>query len=199
MDHMDLDDFDPSPRVKGRAAREIDVEVVRELTEADLALLDTERAIKAPPLKRISERHQALARTIATGTKIGEAAIICGYDISRVSILVHDPTFQELVEFYRRQANTKAMEFSEQLTALGTEAIAELRNRLEEEPEFISTGNLAKIVADTADRTGYGPSSNVNQTNIHIHMASRLEAARKREEERRKMIDVTPEKPDGAA
>src|SRR5690348_6944168 len=98
----------PQPlRTAGRAAKAVSASVIRELDETDLALLADEKGSKAAPLKRISERHHALARCLASGMAPGNAAITCGYAPSRVSILLDDPAFQELLAFYRADVNEK--------------------------------------------------------------------------------------------
>ena len=85
----------------GRLPMPIEVEYVRELNEADLALMAAAPLGSQPPaLKRLTDRHHALARLISAGTPEGEAALILGYDISRVSILKNSPAFQELLALY---------------------------------------------------------------------------------------------------
>ena len=176
--------------------------VVRELEEADVALLaergsaDTARQ----PLKKISQRHHALARNIASGMPDGEAAIVCGYTASRVSILKGDPAFQELIQFYSEDIDAQYADLHERLSALSMDAAEELLERLESDPEKISTAQLLEIVKSGADRTGHGPSSTQN-VNHNVDIASRLANAIKRTEERQiedramktvKELDLTP-------
>src|SRR5262245_47529587 len=77
----------------GRAAKPVFAQVTRPLREADLALLSSERGIQPVALKRITERHHALARCLATGMSATEASIVTGYSPSRISILKDDPAF----------------------------------------------------------------------------------------------------------
>ena len=86
---------------------------------------------RAPPLKRLSERHHALARCLASGMEAGEAAITCGYVASRVSILQADPAFQKLSAFYRQSVETKYLDMHGVLAGLSLDAAMELRERLE--------------------------------------------------------------------
>lgn len=160
---------------------------VRELDEVDIALLQEERGTSAPPLKRLSERHHALARCLASGMGDSDAAITCGYVLSRVSILKADPAFQELLAFYRQDVNSKYLDMHGVLAGLSLDAAMELRERLEADSQVdektMSVGQLIELTKLGADRTGFGPQS--SQLNVNVDLAGRLEAARKRVEQRR--------------
>jgi len=174
-------------RVNGRASRPLSAVQVRELDDCDMALLTEEKGSVAPPLKRLSERHHALARCLASGMEDGDAAITCGYVASRVSILKADPAFQELLVFYRQDVNSKYLDMHGVLAGLSLDAAMELRERLEAdisaEEKSISVGQLMELTKLGADRTGFGPQS--SQLNVTVDLAGRLEAARKRVEQRR--------------
>lgn len=165
-------------RTRGRAPKPIAAAVVRELVESDLVLLNSERGIKPSALKRLTERHHALARNIASGMAVGEAALLQGYTISRVSILQSDPAFKELLGFYREDAQRPYRDLHNRLSGLAMDATEELSNRLEEEPEKVSLSQLMELAKMGADRTGHGPSS--TSLNVNVDLAGRLEAARKR-------------------
>jgi hypothetical protein len=62
---VDLDSLGLSaPRTRGRAARPPVATLGRELTPADIALLETERGTKAPRIAKLRESHHALARAL---------------------------------------------------------------------------------------------------------------------------------------
>lgn len=155
---------------------------VRELDSADIALLQEERGSRAPALKRLSERHHALARCLASGMAEADAAITCGYVGSRVSILKADPAFQELLAFYRQQVDGKYLDMHGVLAGLSLDAAMELRERLEidieSEAKKISVTQLMELTKLGADRTGFGPQS--SQLNVNVDFADRLKAARER-------------------
>lgn len=179
-------------RTTGRAqAAPPTMEPLGEIAVSDLALLSEEKGSRPPPLKRLRDRHHALARVLASGKSEAEAAAIVGYDISRVSILKNDPAFNELLEFYRADVNRAYASMHEQLAGLSLDAVTELRERLEEAPEKLSVAQLVELTKMGADRTGFGPSQKVEQ-NVNINLASRLEEARRRVRER--TIDITPER-----
>lgn len=171
-------------RTRGRAVRAVSAAVVRPLCEADLTLLGDEKGSTAPPLKRLSERHHALARNLAGGMAPSEAAILCGYALSRVSILQADPAFRELLAFYRTDVEREYRDLHTRLSGLALDAAEELAERLETEPEAISVGQLMEVVKMGADRTGFGPQSSSTNLNVNVDLAARLEAARKRVRER---------------
>jgi hypothetical protein len=169
-------------RTRGRAPKPIAAVVVRELEKNDLLLLDGEKGSKPSALKRLTERHHALARNIASGMAPGEAAIIQGYSLSRVSILQNDPAFKELLKFYREDAERPFRDLHNRLAGMSMDAAEELAARLEEdmqaEDKKISIGQLMEITKLGADRTGFGPQS--SQLNVNVDLSGRLEAARKR-------------------
>lgn len=177
-------------RTIGRSSVPLVTREVRELVPEDLALLGTERGIQPLPIKRIGERHHALARALAAGTPSGEAAVVVGLTPSRVSILLNDPSFAELVGFYRTKVDALYIDRNEQLAGLSMDAVSELRRRLEEEPDDITVNALVEITKLGADRTGLGPKS-TQDVNVNVGLSARLQEARERVAARR-MIDVTP-------
>lgn len=175
-------------RTTGRAAQPVEYEILGELTPVDLSLLDEERGTKPTALKRISERHHALARHIAGGMRLGEAAVVTGYDIARISILQNDPSFQDLVKFYKAEAAVAYQDAHVAAAGLKLDVINELRERIEEHPEKFKTPELTELFKSLADRTGQGPSS-TQKVDIHVGLGERLEAARRRVESR--TIEIT--------
>jgi hypothetical protein len=174
---MDLDGLTP---LQGRARRDLQVEYIRDLQSSDLALLATERGIKPPGIKQLRDSHHALARILALGTHPAEASLITGYSLSRISILQSDPTFRELLEFYRGRKDEVVADVIGRMSAVHLEALAELQERLHDTAEQFTPGMLLEIVKTLADRTGYGPTSKNTQVNVNIDIAGRLERARQR-------------------
>lgn len=186
---MDLDL--PLIRTIGRAQRPLVAVEQREITAEDLALLSSERGIEPQPLKRLGERHHALARLLAQGTPPGEASIVTGLTLSRVSILRSDPAFSELVSFYKEKVDLAYSDMHSTLAGLSLDAATTLRDRLEESPEDITIGQLLEITKLGADRTGFGPKS-TQDVNVNVGLAQRMQEARERAEQRRRTIDITP-------
>jgi hypothetical protein len=160
-------------------AEPLTVSAVRPLDEFDLALVGTGPTVKPSPLARLGARHHALAKALADGMRPGIAAATYGYCLSRVSILQSDPSFDELVAHYRAEAEHDYARVHERLTGIAVDALDEIDKRLQETPDQISTGTLAKLVELTTDRTGHGKKGET-EVNINIGFADRLRAARER-------------------
>lgn len=169
-----------SPRIMGQAVRPLNVEVVRALTIDDLALLEAPRSNYKTEsvIKRLSERHHALARLIATGAKPVEAAAIMSYEIATVYRLSVDPAFKELVEFYRSDVTREMRSTFERLSGLASDAADELQTRLEDEPEKFTNNQLLEVIKVGADRTGMGPSSSSVQVSVNLNIAEKMKQAR---------------------
>lgn len=152
-------------------------------------MLGTEKGSRPAPLKRLSERHHALARCLAGGMSEANAAITCGYVQSRVSILKADPAFQELLAFYREDVESKYLDMHGVLAGLSLDAATELRERLEEDmnadEKKITLNALIELTKLGADRTGFGPQSSSTNLNVNVDMASKLQSARERVAQRR--------------
>jgi len=124
--------------------------------------------------------------SIANGTmSVGDAAVLHGYTVSRVSILQSDPAFKELLGFYREDAQRPYRDLHVRLSGLAMDAAEELAMRLEEDMQTedikdkkVSLTQLLDITKMGADRTGYGPQA--TNLNVNVDLAGRLEAARKR-------------------
>ena len=179
--------------LNGRKPKELTVDFARELVPEDLEVFAKERGTEAVPVKALRERHHALARAVATGIKDGDAALMVGYTQSRLSILKTDPAFKELVAFYRKGVNEAYYGMHEALAGISKDAVTVLSERLEEDPEEFTVGQLADLVKMGADRTGHGVST-TTQVDVKIGLADRMDAARKRVELQREaeIIDVTP-------
>lgn len=181
------------------AVAPVEFSVLGPVTEADLAVLrSAERRPKGhAPLRRITERHHAVARLLAGGTSVSHVAVITGLTPANIYRLRDDPSFQELVEFYRADIHDTYRSMHAQLAGIGEDALAELRDRLENEPEKMSNTFLLDLVTKVADRTGNGPTTrSTSEVHVTLDIASRMKAAR--EAARAAVIeaearDVTPQ------
>lgn len=175
-------------RTRGRAAKPLTATVVRELEPSDLALLGQEKGSVPSPIKRLSERHHALARNLAMGMDHRQASIIANYSESRISILLSDPAFKELLAFYREPYEEVVRDIADQYAEMAKDANEELIQRLTDAPEDFSVGQLLEISKTGADRIGYGPQSTSN-VNVNVDLASRLQEARKRVSARNTLLE----------
>jgi hypothetical protein len=172
------------PRLNGRANAPLEVSYARDLGEADLALLATERATAPPPRRRMRDRHHALARALAEGAKPWEASAITGYSPSTVSILQSDPSFKDLVTFYREHTDAAFAEFTKRATLVTLTALDNIQEQVEDESNPLSLEQNLTIVKTLADRTGYAPQSRSVNMNVNVDVSGRLAAAKARLAER---------------
>lgn len=176
---------------------ELEVGMAVPLTETDLLAQfeaeGTKELSNNGPLKRLTNRHHAAARLLALGHSLKDVAIITGYAYPTVAALQCDPTFKELIEYYVRSVDDEYRGMSAQLAGLGEDAVAELRNRIENEPEKIGTNTLLDVVVKIADRTGHGPTTTTkSEVNVTLDIAARMKAAREKAIEATTFRDITP-------
>jgi hypothetical protein len=116
---------------------------------------------------RLRARHHQLARYIAEGKTVREAAFIVGYAPQTVSSYMQDPAFRELVDYYKSQVHHEYLDMHHRLGSLAATAVDILHERLEEKPSSFTNNELRQIVNDACDRSvapskGAGTSSGVN-------------------------------------
>lgn len=146
-------------------------------------------------LKRLSARHHRLAQCLAEGIKPSDAAAICGYTVSRVSVLQSDQVFGELVAFYAAKRQEAFVSFGQKLADIGETALDLLQDRLEEEPHKFTNGELQNVLVLAADRSGHGPSSTTRNLNVTLDGAALAELKRQTLESQRGTVVVIPAQP----
>lgn len=143
----------PIPGARGRAPKASGLAFVRNLNEADASCFGQNVGAVIRPLAKLRQRHHHLARLLAEGIKHVEASAITGYSQSSISILLQDPAFQELVEHYSSQKAQIYLDVHERLAQLGTSAMEELQERIEESPDKLSVNQLESIIQTAFDRS----------------------------------------------
>jgi hypothetical protein len=135
------------------------LEVVRELTVADLPRLADAPKVGTPVLQKLRATHHRQAQLLASGKKVHEVAAIVGCTPQRLTQLQNDPTFRELIEYYKDQEMalrlTDSARLADKITDLGEMAIDELRERFEDDGKRknMQTGNVLKVAEFAMDRT----------------------------------------------
>lgn len=174
---------------RGRRAAPLRADYERDLSLDDLvSAAANEMGRKTPGIKSIRQQHHFLAQVLAKpGTTNNEASAITGYCPSRISILKDDPTFQELLEYYKsmeKEAYTVATaDMHKRLATLGFASMEVLMERLEESPDSFTPKDLLSAIELVADRTGHGKSSTVNNVHefaIDSETLSRIKASTER-------------------
>lgn len=166
----DLDFGAPVPRHKGRPKVWNHV-YDRDLTEEDIqAMIEAPNAGTRPPsLLQLRTSHHQLARLLADGRTAAEAALVTGYSQNRISLLLDDPAFMELLHYYQGQVDEVYINVHERLAAFGIRTLEELQERLESNPDSFTNKELRELMSVTLDRGGYGPkSTQVHETKIDV-------------------------------
>jgi len=173
-------------------AEPLEVELARQIGDADLSLLGAlEESSESPVasgsglpvasgggLRRLRDSHHQLARLLARGVSNIEASSVTGYSASYISLLKKDPSFEELVAFYRSNEELAQADVTFRLTALNLGFIGELQDRLEFHAEGMSNSFVLEAVKVLSDRTGHAPMA--KSLNVNVNLAGRLESARRR-------------------
>jgi len=169
-------------RTRGRPARPVLAEQVRELSPADLGLLDSEKGVKAPSLLRIRDSHHAVARALAEGLTPAEVSIRTGYSGSRISILQADPAFQDLVEVYRVGEREAFDQAQERIRTAALTALTHIEDQLEDDPDSIPFKAKLDLFVALADRGGLAPPKSAGaQVTVNVTASrERINAARAR-------------------
>ena len=144
-----------SARGGQRPGQPLAMEYVRDLGQADLELVLNPPALLAttPAIKQIRHIHHMLARCLAEGHKQSEASLITGLSASRISILQDDPSFKELVTYYSQQVEARYLDVHARVGALGLSVVDELQDRLLDQPEGFSNGQLRELMETCLDRS----------------------------------------------
>jgi hypothetical protein len=171
---------------RGRRAAGLETRVIGEIGESDLALLAGSRGVQAPSVKRLRDRHHALAKALASGMSEAEASLVTGYDPSRISILKADPSFKELLANYRSIKEGAFADFQERASNVSLEYLNILADRAEEDPDSVDPAFALEVVKILADRTGHAPIAKSVQVSATVDLTDRLARARQRVIEARK-------------
>lgn len=131
------------------------IEYLRDLTPADLEALRSPvvKGVGTPAIKQLRTSHHNLARLLAEGKKNAEVSAITGYSPSRISILQNDPSFRDLISYYKTQVQQQYLDAHSRLAVLGLDCAAELQRRLDEEPDKFTIGQLRETMETALDRS----------------------------------------------
>ena len=173
---------------RGRPGLSLMMTVERELTVVDLVALSTGEIaapVQGPPtIQKLRASHHAVAIALAAGRSVQETAYMVGYTPQRVSDLQsRDPTFQNLLAYYRNQATEVAVNDSNRIQAklvdLGEAALDEIIGRVDDDAlrAQMPLGELRQLAAMSLDRTVAPPKTTqpvtIVPTKITFNMGNR--------------------------
>ena len=164
----------------GRPAKSPEVISVRDLTEDEVRAM---RPGKSAAVKAFKDSHHLVARLFAAGLRPGEVAERAGYSGNRISTLLADPSFQNLISEYRREENIAFAltrdDYYDRATRARNIALRLVEDKLADvDPDDVTIRELMGIHDSLADRTGYGKRS--TQVNVNVDFAAQLDRAIKR-------------------
>lgn len=152
---------------RGRASVAFHAEVTRELADEDLLFRKaTSVGSEARPLVKLRYQHHRLAQMLAAGIDEGEASLVTGYSISRISILKADPAFKDLLAHYIGQQKEVYADLQGRMAGFALDALDELQERLEEAPREFTNKELLETVKVANDRGGNSPIARSQSINV---------------------------------
>ena len=170
-----------SPLVAPNNAEGSPFRIVRELEKADYLrytpFLRYNRSEEVgsmqtdAPLVKIRQSHHRVARLIAEGKRLNEVANLTGFASSYISVLQQDPTMKELIAFYESKVQTKFQDLIDKMKDMSADAMAELHERILQNPDMVSTKDLVSLAKMVLDRTGY-PAETKNKVDIKAGLDS---------------------------
>lgn len=174
------------PPARGRKPASIAWGTPAELTEDDIFALHSPTKEIAPhvDIKQIRHRHHFIARLIAEGRKHVEISAIASISQSRISVLLQDPAFAELVAYYKDQVRGTYLNVHEKLANIGVTAMEELQDRLDTSPETFKNKDLKEIIETTMDRSAAPSKAGTGIAAVKIVFVDAPEAPR--------VLDITP-------
>jgi len=142
----------------GRVSRELTAKDILDLQDAHGRGIGQEKR----SLSKVRHNHHIIAQLLAKNLEYSEVAEISGYSIERISTLACDPTMEELIEHYREAARDIAVDLGSRYRAIVGVASEELLERVEEQPEELTSMQLLDVVERLGDRCGMGPKSSLD-------------------------------------
>lgn len=153
---------------KGKLLSPLELEVlgaidVNDLVDRAAAPLPSS---EAPSLVKLRQIHHEIARLLASGLSEADVAASTGYSLSRISILKSDPSFKELLAYYSARSEEVFIDVRKRLAMLGTDAVAELQDRLDFKSDSLTNTQLIEITKATLDRAGFNPVAKTESVSV---------------------------------
>jgi hypothetical protein len=128
--------------------------------------------VVAPELKALRHTHFKLAQLLAAGVDESLAAHACNYSPSTVSILKASPAFQQLLSEQTAIVAEVRKDSVQLMADLHLDTLGEIQRRLTETPHEFTVPALTELHKSLADRSGNGPTSNVNTHNTSVALSA---------------------------
>ena len=177
---------------RGRPATPVLFEVLGELTAADLGRLALEAGprVAVPPIQRVREIHRKQAELVAQGLSFMEIAARCDTTPQRLTQLMDDPSFTNLVEYFRVQTEEVRIAVTERVLERYTDitelASDEIQRRLEDPAERakMSIDELRRLQESAGDRSITPPRTAEKAQQPPVSITFTIPGGRKLKDER---------------
>ena len=120
------------------------------------------------PLTHRWARHREIARRVATGERPGTIANDMGMSVSRISIIMNSPMFQQFEEELENGRNEDAMSLRKELDELRGPAILALKEVLEDEDDMLNKSLKVRVAETILDRTGMSQRASDGQAQVTV-------------------------------
>lgn len=154
----------------------LDLEIagaVRELTAGEASSTARPRE-----LTRLRDSHHQVAKLIAAGLRTQDVSRMTGYSISRLSWLQsQDPSFKELVEFYRQDRRDVEVDVEARLRTVALDAVQHFHETMLENPDAITPALALEASKVFLDRSGYAPVTKSVNKNLNLNIGARFDKA----------------------
>jgi hypothetical protein len=123
------------------------IRVVREITRDDLKFIASAPSSESKgAVQTLRAAHHQVARMLSQGRPLAEVSLTTGYSSNYIRRLQDDPTFQELLAHYGAEQDLVLADVWGQMRDLGLDTLAQLRERLENEPKTFSNTQLLEQI-----------------------------------------------------
>lgn len=154
------------------------MEYVRDLTLADVEAREAAPVKKLPVLAKLRASHHEAAKAIAEGLSHTEVSLRTGYHPSRISMLMNDPAFADLVETYKGIGRETWLDAVNRARVANVDLLERIMDKVEEDDD-IPLNTLTELYKATGKLAGMGLPAK-SEVNVNVNLSGRLEAARRR-------------------
>jgi hypothetical protein len=130
----------------------------------------------------LRDSHHAVARLVSQGRRDMEISALTGYSPGRIAALHRDPSFQELVAFYKREEDALNQDFMDRMGVVARDLLQSVHDDILDLP-YLPFKDKVEAFKVVTDRAGYAPVQRSISKSMNYTIAERMDAARKRKDD----------------
>jgi hypothetical protein len=116
------------------------------------------------------------------GRRDMEISALTGYSPGRIAALHRDPSFQELVAFYKREEDALNQDFMDRMGVVARDLLQSVHDDILDLP-YLPFKDKVEAFKVVTDRAGYAPVQRSISKSMNYTIAERMDAARKRKDD----------------